>query len=115
MAVPRRAIGDDERRLPRTPGATGTLGVVRRRRRHVAHPDSVQVGDVDTQLHGRRAEQQRQVTGTELLLAALTFGGGYLCRVLLGQQPRERSGDVSIDVAEERVHPGDRLVVEVLS
>ena len=60
VAVPARAERVHERGLPAAPGAAGALGVVGRRRRYVAQVDDVQRGDVDAQLHRRRAEQQRQ-------------------------------------------------------
>ncbi len=54
------AVGEDERGLAAAAGAAGALGVVGRRRRHVAHVDDVELGDVDAELHRRRAEQDRQ-------------------------------------------------------
>src|SRR3546814_9569250 len=65
----RGAVSDDEGGLPRSAGAARALGVVRRRRRHVAHVDRVQRRDVDTELHRRRAEHRRQ---RDLGLAHLT-------------------------------------------
>ena len=57
------AVGDDERRLAGAPGPAGPLRVVRRRRRDVAHRHRVEAGDVDAQLHRRRAVEERQVAG----------------------------------------------------
>ena len=56
----RRAVGHDQRRLAGASGAPGALRVVGRRRRHVAQVDGIERRDVDAELHGRRAEQDRQ-------------------------------------------------------
>ena len=56
-----RAVGEHERGLPAAAGAAAALRVVRRRGRDVAHVDDVELGDVDAELHRRRAEQDRQL------------------------------------------------------
>ena len=71
----RRAIGHDERGLPRAAGSAAALGIVCRRRRHVAHIDGVQGGDVDAELHRRRTEKNRQEV---VRLARLTHFSPFL-------------------------------------
>ena len=77
-----RAVGEDQRRLAAAAGPAAALGVVGRRRRHVAQVDDVELGDVDAELHGRRAEEQRQVAGAEAVLALLAVLGRDLGGVL---------------------------------
>ena len=43
-----RAVGEHQRRLTRSARAAGTLRVVRRRGRHIAHMHHHQIGDIDT-------------------------------------------------------------------
>src|SRR5689334_7310026 len=52
-----RAVRVDERRLAAAPRASAALRVVRRRRRHVAQIDDVELGDVHPELHGRGTKE----------------------------------------------------------
>ncbi len=65
------AVGEDQGRLTAPARATAALGVVGRGRRDVAHVDHVELGDVDAQLHGRRAEEDRQAPFAETVLPLL--------------------------------------------
>ncbi len=77
-----RAIGVDQGRLTATAGPAAALGVVGRRRRDVAQIDEVQLSDVHAQLHGRRAEQERQIAAAESVFALLAVFGGDLGSML---------------------------------
>ena len=63
-----RAVGEDQGGLSAAPRAPAALRVVGRGGRNVAQVDEVELGDVHAELHGRRAEQQRQVSFAEALL-----------------------------------------------
>ena len=90
--LPARAVGDHQRRLAAAAGPAAALGVVGRRRRHVAQVDGVEVGDVDAQLHRRRAEQHRQLARAEPVLALLPRPRRrHLAGVLAGLQCRGSS------------------------
>ena len=52
---------------PAAPGAPAALGVVGRRRRDVAQVNGGEVADIDAKLHGRRAEQGRELADSECL------------------------------------------------
>ena len=55
------AIGHDQRWLAASARPAATLGeVIRRRRRHVPEIHGVELGDVDTEFHRRRADKYRQ-------------------------------------------------------
>ena len=120
------AVGDDQSRLPGATGTAAALGVVGRRRRHVAHVDRVERGDVHAQLHGRGAEQHRQpvqfvpVFGPPLFpvlvgVAEPGFAfqpvillhlGGVFARLEVEQAVRglaQQGSDVAVQVAEEGV------------
>ena len=51
------AVGDDERGLPGTPGASTALRIVGRGGRNIAHAHGIQLGNVHAQLHGWGAVQ----------------------------------------------------------
>src|SRR5262245_4745986 len=87
VRAPRRAIGDDERRLAATAGAATPLRVVRWRGRHVAQVDDVEAGDIDAQLHRRRAIEDRKPGITEAALAVLADLARDLRGVLTRLQP----------------------------
>ena len=127
-----RCVGDDQGRLPAAARPSAPLGVVRRRRGHVAHVDRVQGRDVDAELHRRGAEEDRQeaaglaglpelflvrrellalaLAEAEALLPDLAAVGIDLGGVLARLEPEERvhrgaehSRQVLVEVAEERV------------
>ena len=98
------------------PRPAAALGVVRRRRRHIAHVDGVQRGDVHAQLHRWRAVQEPQPGIAELLLALLAHAGIHLGGVLpclqglhkgpalgLARVGNQRS-KVFVEVAEVGIH-----------
>ncbi|MCY1292743.1 hypothetical protein D9M70_419820 [compost metagenome] len=60
MRTLRRAVSDDQGRLPCSTRTTASLRVVGWRGRHVAHVHRVQRGNVDAQFHGGRTKQDRQ-------------------------------------------------------
>src|SRR5437899_12197086 len=61
--------GKHQRRSPAAPGASAALCIIGRRRRNVAKMDSGEVADVDSKLHRRRTEENRQLAFPELFLA----------------------------------------------
>ena len=75
VGVAAGAVRDDDRLLPGAARAPGALGVVRGGRGHVAHRHCVEAGDVDAELHRRRAEQQREGPGAEPGLPVLPVQG----------------------------------------
>ena len=79
-----RTVGENQGRLSATSGSTGTLRVVGGSRGHVPHIYHVQLGDIDPQLHGRRAEEHRQTGLTKLLLAFDALLIGHLGGVFPG-------------------------------
>src|SRR5690606_3590949 len=64
-------------------GAAAALRVVRGRRRDVAQVDGVQSGDVDAELHRRRAEEDRQEAVRLTDLAEVLFVGAELLTLLV--------------------------------
>ena len=76
------AVGEDESGLSAAPGASAALRVVGRSGRNVAQVDEVELGDVDAELHGRGAEQERQLAFPKARLAVLAVLGGHLSGVL---------------------------------
>ncbi len=106
VAAPDGAIGRDEGRLTTAPGAPATLGVIRRRRRHVAHMDDVQVGDIDAELHGRRAKQRLERPGAKVALAILAPLLLDLAGVLTASHINQLHGRFAVEAGEERVWPG---------
>ena len=110
----RGAVGNDQRGLAATPSPPAALGVVRGRRRHVAHVDRIQRRDVDAKLHGRRAEQYGQSAGFEALpetKLALLAGigldlGGVFARLELVEKAIvavEERGHVLVKIAEKHI------------
>ncbi len=113
------AVGKDERGLSAPAGAPAALRVVGRRRRNVAQVDDVQLGDVDAQLHRRRAEQDRQVAGAESLFAVEPVLVRDLGRVFAGLETQQLGCDGPVELDEVGVGPttgirqagdGDRVV-----
>src|SRR5262249_18745034 len=92
-----------ERGLPRATGAATALSVVGRRWRDVPHVDHVELGDVDTELHRRRAEENGKLRCTEAVLALLPLVGWYLSGVLARLDPLPTRGHAAGDVDEVRV------------
>jgi hypothetical protein len=72
--------GEHQRGSPAASGAPAALRVIRGRWRDVAKMNSDEVTDVDTQLHGRRAEEDRQFACFEFILAL----DPKVCRHLAG-------------------------------
>ena len=136
----RRRVRDDQGGLSAAARASAALGVVRRRRRHVAHVNRVQCRDVDAEFHRRGAEEHRQeaigFTGlpesflvgrklftlalaeAESLLPDFTVVGIDLGGVLARLEPEERvhggaehPREVLVEVAEERVLRGIAAVL----
>ncbi len=99
------AVRCDQRRAPAAARAPGALGVVGGSRWHVAQADGVQRRDVDTELHGRRAVEQREQSVPEGRLPLLPILVRDLGGVLGGVDPRELLGVVAVEVAEEAVDP----------
>ena len=106
MRALRRAVGEDQRGLPGTPGPSAALGVVGRRRGDVPHIDDVQRRDIHPQLHGRRTVEHRErkkrpalifllpilfVPGAaaETPLQKFAGIGGHLRRMLVGLKAEE--------------------------
>jgi hypothetical protein len=52
----RGAVGHNQSSLTRASRASGTLRVICRSGRHVSHVDRIERGDVDAELHRRRAK-----------------------------------------------------------
>ena len=77
VAVAGGAVGGDQGGLPGSARAAGALRVVRGGRRDVPHGDGVQAGDVDAELHRRRAVQQLQLAVAELVLALAAQVSGW--------------------------------------
>jgi len=82
------------------------VGVVRGRRRHVAHHHRVEVADVDAQLHRGRAVQQLQLRLAERLLALAALVRVDLRGVFAGDEAAEIRGGVPVQVPEEDVDTG---------
>ena len=83
--------------------APGSLGVVGRRRGHIAHADHVEAADIHTQFHGGRAIQHRELGVTEEVFALLA----YCCFNLSGMFARfeadECLGGLGVELFEERI------------
>ena len=121
VAVERAAISEDQAGLALAPSAAAALGVIGRRRRHVAQVNQVEVGDVHAQFHRGRAHQVGQPTTqlgflprvavfpAETALAPFAFAGlDHLRRVLAGLERRQRGGRLAVEPLEEGVHRGRR-------
>src|SRR5206468_3354977 len=96
-------------------GPARALRVVRRRWRHVAQTNRVEVGDVDAELHGGRAVKQRQLAGPELVLTLEPVALWHLGGVLAGKHACVATRQVAVQVAEERVDPRRLLATECLA
>jgi hypothetical protein len=68
--------------------------------------NSVQVGDVDPQFHGWRAEEHRQFAFTEALLAILAVFLRHLSRVLPPFDPQQPFWRALVEVGKEGICPG---------
>ena len=111
VRAPSRAVCVNKRRLPASARPPAALGVVGRRRRHVAEVDDVQLGDVDAQLHRRRAKQQREVGRPESFFPLLAIFrrdlGGVLARFQSRLQINEASiafDEVFVDLWRDLAH-----------
>src|SRR5699024_10064840 len=69
-------------------------------------------GDVNAQLHRRRAVEKRERPLPEVVLAHLALIWWDLCCVLLGVQTSEPEGYVSVQVSEERIDPSHCLTFQ---
>lgn len=98
-----RAVGVDERWLAAAARSAAALGVVGGRGRHVAQVDDVQLGDVDAQFHGGRAEQQWKLGAAEILFAFLAIFGGDLGGVLAGFEPTFQVDEAAVALDEVAV------------
>jgi hypothetical protein len=84
----------------------------------VAHVDRVQLGDVDTEFHGRPAEQHRQLSVAEPIFPLLALIAVDLGGVLARLEPVEESlvsvqagRDVPVQLAEEGIVGGANAAV----
>ena len=98
------AVGEDESGLPPAPGASAALRVVGRSGRNVAQVDEVELGDVDAELHGRGAEQERQLAFPKARLAVLAVLGGHLSGVLARFEYALQVHEAAIALDEVAVH-----------
>ena len=73
MGITRGAVSHHQGRLPRASGTTCTLHIVGGRRRDIAHIHKVKRRDIDTQLHGGRAEEYRQAPKALVLMLRQLF------------------------------------------
>ena len=74
--LPRRAVVEDKVPAAASARAPGSLGIVGRRRWDVPQVDDVELGDVDAELHRRRAVEDRQSPVAESLLALVRSAAG---------------------------------------
>ena len=103
-ALTGRAVADDQRRLAGPPGPAGALGVVGRGGRDVAHADHVEAGDVDAELHGRRAEQDRQRRRSGTVCSRSSRSSARTWAVCSrASRPARACGDCLVEVDEELV------------
>jgi len=86
MRAEARAVGIDQGWLAAAPGPTTTLGIIRGGRRDISHIDHVKLGDVHTQFHGWRTEEDRQVRRAEPFFTLLPDIGLHLGRMFSGFQ-----------------------------
>ncbi len=103
MRAARGAVGEDQRRLPATPGAAAALGVIGRCRRHVTHVHYIKLGDVDSQLHRRRAIEQGQPALAKSFLTADPFLHRHLGRMLARSNPGQPLGHLPVELHEEGI------------
>ena len=75
-------VGEDQGGLPAASRTPAALRVVGRRGRNVAQVDEVELSDVDAELHGRGAEEQRQLSFPKTRLAFLAVLRRHLSGVL---------------------------------
>src|SRR5207247_5085652 len=97
------AVVKDQCRLAAAPRPATPLSVVRGSRRHVAHVDDVQLGDIDSELHRRRAEKDWEPACPEVVLPLLALCRRNLCGVLARLEPLAVSGHALIEGDEEWV------------
>ena len=65
----RGTVRENERWLPTASCSTTALGIIGRRRWHVAHVDDVELGDINAKLHSGRAVENRQFTLPKIVFA----------------------------------------------
>ena len=98
------AVGEDQGGLPASSRAPAALRVVGRRGRNVAQVDEVELGDVDAELHGRGAEEQRQLAFPKTGLAFLAVLRGHLSGVLACFENALQVHEAAIALDEVAVH-----------
>src|SRR6266571_2084759 len=73
VAVQCPAVREDQTRLALTPSSAAALHVVRGRRRNIPKVYEIEVCDIDTQLHRRRADHIGQASANLSLLAGVAI------------------------------------------
>ena len=89
---------------PAASRASAALRVVGGGRRYVAQVDEVELGDVDAKLHGRGAEQQRQLAVAKALLAFLAILRRHLSGVFPCFENAVQIDEAAIALDEVAVH-----------
>ena len=97
------AVGEHQCRLPAASCPSAPLGIVGRRGRHVAHIDDVELGNVDAELHRRRAVEHGELGFAKVFLAFLAYVVGDLRRVLAGLDPVQVRCHAAVELDEEGV------------
>ena len=98
------AVGEDKGGLPASSRTPAALRVVGRGGRNVAQVDEVELGDVDAELHGRGAEEQRQLAFPKAGLAFLAVLRGHLSGVLACFENALQVHEAAIALDEVAVH-----------
>ena len=107
------AVGEHQGGLPTASRASAALRVVGGGRRYVAQVDEIELGDVDAKLHGRGAEQQRQLTVAKALLAFLAILRRHLSSVFPCFENAIQIDEAAIAPDEVAVHlRGQSALVE---
>ena len=118
------AIAQYQGRLATPPGAAAALRVVGWCWRHIAHVHRVECRNVDTQLHGGRAEHQPQIRFPELPFPLLALHRVHLGGVFTGEQGLQKGlaaagnqrGQVGIKIAEIAIHrPTAALLLQLIT
>src|SRR5580658_437555 len=73
MAAAAGTIGENQRRLAASPGASAALSIACGRRRYVAHVNELQVANVNAKFHGGAAKQCPQGSVTKRRLTLFPF------------------------------------------
>jgi hypothetical protein len=97
------AVGEHQGRLTAAARTSAALGIVRRCWGDVAHVDHVELGDVDAELHGRGAEQHRELGGAERVFALNPGLVGNLSGVLARVEALGLEGDGAVEGLEELI------------